>query len=82
MGFLFDLPVTGPLKGFLWLAEKISEQADNELYSEEKIRGQLMELELRFDLDEISEEEYLLAEEELLDRLRIARERKANQAEK
>ena len=77
---LLTLPVTGPLKGFLWIAEKISDQVDNELYNEEKIRGQLMELELRLDLDEISEEDYLRAEEELLDRLRIAREHKANQA--
>ncbi len=36
-----------------------------------------MELELRFDMGEIGEEEYLAAEEDLLARLKVAREREA-----
>ncbi len=80
MGFLIDLltlPVMGPIKGVVWIAEKVAEQADRELYDEEAVRGQLMELELRYDLGEISEEEYLEAEEALLERLRIVREHQA-----
>ena len=80
MGFLINLltfPVTGPIKGVVWIAEKVAEEADKKLYDEDAIRGQLMELELRYDLEEISEEEYLEAEEILLERLRIIRERKA-----
>lgn len=80
MGFLtklLTLPVTGPIQGVIWIAEKVAEQAERELYDEEKVRGQLMELELRYDLGEISEEEYLEAEEALLERLRIIRERQA-----
>jgi hypothetical protein len=84
MGFLTDLltfPVTGPIKGVIWVAEKVAEQAEKELYNEEAVRGQLMELELRYDLGEISEEEYLEAEEVLLDRLRVIRERQAAERE-
>jgi len=81
MGFLTNLltvPVLGPLKGFVWIAEKVNEQVEKELYDEDAVRGQLMELELRLDLGEINEEEYLEAEEILLERLRIIRERQAN----
>jgi hypothetical protein len=80
MGFLFDLltfPVTGPIKGVVWIAEKVAEQAELEFFSEDKIRGQLMELELRYDLGEIGKEEYLAAEDILLERLRAARDRQS-----
>lgn len=75
LGKLLTLPVSGPIKGVLWIGEKVAEQVDRELYDEDKVRGQLMELELRYDMGEISEEEYLAAEDELLDRLKIIRER-------
>jgi len=84
MSFLIDLltlPVMGPIKGVIWIAEKVSEQAEKEIYSEGAVRGKLMELELRFDLGEINEEEYMEAEEALLARLKIIRERQAAQRE-
>ena len=64
-----------------WLAEKIAEQADNEFYSEEAIRRQLTELEMKFDMDEIGEEEYMEAEDTLLALLKQVRELKAQQLE-
>lgn len=73
---LLTLPVAGPIKGVVWIGEKVAEQVDRELYDEGAVRGKLMELELRFDLGETSEEEYMAAEEELLERLRIIRERR------
>ena len=79
MGFLINLltfPVLGPIMGVMWIAEKVVEQADKELYDEDKLRGLLMELELRFELGEMSEQEYLAAEELLLERLKVARQRK------
>ena len=81
MGFLTNLltfPLMGPIKGIVWIAEKVNEQVEKELYDEGKVRGQLMEMELRLDLGEISEEEYLEVEGVLLERLRIIRERQAN----
>jgi hypothetical protein len=77
MGFLLDLlawPVTLPIKGTLWIANKVSEQAMKEFYDEDAVRGKLLELELSYDLGEIDEDEYVAAEEALLKRLRIARQ--------
>ena len=84
MGFLVNLltlPVMGPIKGIVWIAEKVAEQADKELYDADKVRGQLIELELRYDLGEFGEEEYLAAEEALLEWLRVIRERQAAERE-
>jgi hypothetical protein len=74
---LLTFPMMGPIKGVIWIAEKLNEQAEKELYGEDAVRGQLMELELRYDLGEISEDEYLAAEEALLARLKVSRERQA-----
>ena len=82
MGFLTDLltfPVLGPIKGVMWVARQVAEQAERELYDEDTVRGQIQELELRYDLGEISEEAYLATEERLLARLRVIRERKAGE---
>jgi hypothetical protein len=84
MGFLIDLltfPVLGPIKGVMWIAEKVVEQADKEVYDEDKLRGLLLELELRFELGEMAEQEYLAAEELLLERLKVARQRKTAASE-
>ena len=81
MGPLFDvltLPVMGPIRGVAWIAEKILEQAENELYNPAKVRQKLEELELEFDLGKITEEEYLEAENELLNQLKVIRERNTN----
>jgi hypothetical protein len=74
------LPVTGPLDGTLWVADKLLEQAEAEIYDDGKVRAQLVELELRLDLGEIDEDAYLAAEELLLARLREIREYKAARA--
>ena len=84
MGLLFDIlafPLMGPIKGITWIAEKIGEQADKEFYSEDTIRGKLLELELRFDMGEIAEKDYNELEETLLKRLRIAREHQASESD-
>ena len=74
-------PVTLPVKGLLFVFEKIAEAVDQERLNEDKVQGLLMELELRYELGEISEEEYLEREEELLDWLNAIREYKKAQAE-
>ena len=84
MGLLFDIlafPLMGPIKGVTWIAEKLVEQANKELYSEDAIRGKLLELELRFDMGEIAEKDYNELEETLLGMLRIARERQAPESD-
>jgi len=79
-GLLFA-PVTLPVKGLLFVFEKIAEAVDQERLDEDKVQGLLMELELRYELEEMSEEEYLEQEEELLDWLNAIREYKKAQAE-
>lgn len=74
LGSLLTFPLTGPLRGLLWVAEQLHEQARRELYDPERIRRQLTELELQLDLGQISEEEYEAAETALLEQLRHLRE--------
>lgn len=67
--FLIDSILLAPVKGVVWLGEKFNEVAEKELNDDGLIKQELMELQLRFELDEISEQEYNEKESELLDRL-------------
>ena len=67
--FLIDSILLAPVKGVVWLGEKLNEVAEKELNDDGLIKQELMELQLRFELDEISEQEYNEKENELLDRL-------------
>jgi len=67
--FLIDSILLAPVKGVVWLGEKLNEVAEKELNDDGLIKQELMELQLRFELDEISEQEYNEKEKELLDRL-------------
>ena len=78
MGLVTDVafaPVVGPLKGVLWLARLIADQAERTLYDEDLVRAALLDLEQRLDAGQISEADYDAEEEILLARLKIARER-------
>lgn len=79
--FLIDDILFAPLRGMIWLAEKIKEIAEQELYDEGRIKEKLMELQLKFELDEISEEEYKKQEKELLARLDATRKAKEEEKE-
>jgi hypothetical protein len=70
---LLTLPLA-PVRGTVWLAERIQEQAEAELYDEDVIRAQLMEIEAARETGEISEEEATQVEDQLLERLIAARE--------
>jgi len=69
---LLTLPLA-PVRGTAWLAERIQEQAENELYDESAIRTGLLELEEARESGELSEEEIDEAENELLERLMAIR---------
>ena len=73
MGFMGWL-LMPPIQGVLWIGQKLAAEAEREIYDAGAIRGRLQELEARYDMGEISEQEYLEAEEILLARLRVARE--------
>lgn len=73
MGVLRSLllaPVSGPMKGTLWVAGKIQETAEREFNDPAAIRKALASLEQRLLAGEISEEGYDAAETELLMRLK------------
>ena len=77
--FLIDDILLAPLNGIIWLGKKINEVAEKEFSDEGRIKEKLMELQLKFELDKISEKEYNKQEAELLARLdaiRKAREEK------
>jgi Gas vesicle protein G len=65
---LLTLPLA-PVRGTVWLAERIQEQAENELYDESAIRAGLLELEEARQSGEVSDEEIDAAEDALLERL-------------
>ncbi len=74
--FLIDDLLLLPVKGFIGIFKKIHEMAEREISDEAYIRERLMELQLKFELDEISEEEYTKQEKELMARLEAIRKAK------
>ncbi|MEI6509883.1 MAG: gas vesicle protein GvpG [bacterium] len=58
-----------PLDLSLEVLDKIADMAEDEYRSPAKIKAALMELQLKLEMDEISEEEYAEAEKSLLARL-------------
>ena len=65
---LLTLPLA-PVRGTVWLAERIQEQAEAELYDESAIRAGLMELEEAREAGSMAPEEIDAAENDLLERL-------------
>ncbi len=76
--FLIDDLLLAPLKGVIFIAEKINEVIEKETSDEGAIKERLMALQLKFEMDEISEEEYDEREDELLKLLENIREEKQN----
>ena len=71
--FLIDSILLAPVKGVIWFGKKISEVVEKETSDQGVIKEKLMELQLEFELDEISEDEYNKKEKELLERLDVIR---------
>lgn len=59
-------PLTAPIDGITWIAEKIQERVDAELDDQENLQKRLLALQLAFDMGELSEDEFEAQEEELL----------------
>ncbi|MBU1121150.1 MAG: gas vesicle protein GvpG [Candidatus Omnitrophota bacterium] len=74
--FLIDDIILSPVKLVIWLGKKIDDVAQKELSDEGCIKEKLMQLQLRFEMDEITEEEYNKQEEEILARLEAIRKAK------
>jgi Gas vesicle protein G len=63
-----------PVRGTAWVAEQIAEEADRQLYDEDNIKREMVQLEIDFEDGEISERERAAKEDELLERLALARQ--------
>jgi hypothetical protein len=70
---LLLLPLA-PLRGTIWIAERLAEYAERELGDEATVRRLLVEAEMALESGELSEAEYEVVEEELLERLELIRE--------
>jgi hypothetical protein len=73
--FILDDILLAPVSGFKFILGQIQKMADQELNDDTVIKDQLLELQMRFELDEISETEYQEREAELFARLRALKAR-------
>jgi Gas vesicle protein G len=65
---LLTLPLA-PVRGTMWVAERLLEEVERELDDPRNIEAQLLEAEARFERGEITSEEYELLEDALMRRL-------------
>lgn len=84
MAFLLDdlilLPLKGPIAGFKWVMRTIQKMADEELMNDQPWKERLIELQMRLEVGEISEEEYTAEEAVVFQALRDIRARKEEMA--
>jgi competence protein ComGF len=73
--FLIDDILLAPVSGFKFILGQIQKMADQELNDDTVIKEQLLELQMRLELEEISEVEYQEREAELFARLRALKTR-------
>jgi hypothetical protein len=73
---LIDDIILSPVKLVVWLGKKLNEVAEKEFFDEGLIKEKLMQLQLRFEMDEITETEFNRQENELLERLESIRKKK------
>lgn len=69
---LLGLPLL-PVRGVMWLAEQVLEQAEEQYYDPARIRAQLEQVDEARRSGELSEEECVEIENELLQRLMYRR---------
>src|SRR6266567_6907758 len=67
---LIDDLLLAPINGFKFILGQIQKLADQELNDDTVIKDQLLELQMRLELDEVSEDEFREREAELFARLR------------
>lgn len=73
--FILDDILLAPVNGFKFIMKQIQEIADRELNDESVLKQQLLELQMRLELEEISDEDYVEAEAEIFARMRAIKMR-------
>ena len=74
MGLLKQLVLLplAPVRGVVWLTERVAEAAEVELGDPDAIRAQLLDAQLAFERGEIDEMQLASIEESLLQRLEVS----------
>jgi hypothetical protein len=70
-----------PVRGTTWVAEQLAEEADRRLYDEDNIKREMVQLEIDAEEGRIGPEERAAMEDDLLDRLAVARQRALEEQE-
>jgi hypothetical protein len=71
---LLTLPLA-PVRGAVWAAERVLEQAEREYYDEGTIRVQLLDIDVARQAGTLAEDEALQAEDALVERMMEGRAR-------
>ena len=77
MGLLSNVlffPVTGPVAGIRWALGKVQAVVEEELTDDTSVKQELMELQLKLELGDIDDAEFVKREAALMQRLREVRE--------
>jgi hypothetical protein len=77
---LLTLPIA-PVRGVVWIAEQVVEEMERELYDEDSIRRELLQLEMDFEDGLIDQDDRRVREEALLERLAMSQAGDAPPAE-
>src|SRR6478672_13838185 len=73
--FLVDDLLLAPVNGFKFILGQIQKMANQELNDDTLIKEQLLELQMRLELEEVSDEEFREQEAEIFARLRALKTR-------
>ena len=68
---LLTLPLA-PVRGVAWVAAQVTDEVQRQMYDEDWIRGELLQLELEAEDGLIGDEERASREDELFERLAVA----------
>ena len=68
---LLTLPLV-PVRGVAWVADQVAQEVDRQMYDENRIRAELLELELEAEAGTIDEQERAEREDDLFERLAAA----------
>jgi hypothetical protein len=66
-------PITGPVAGIRWSLNKVIQVAEEELTDDAPVKQDLMELQMKLELGDITDDEYVEREAVLMARLREVR---------
>lgn len=77
---VLTLPLA-PVRGLVWIAGQLQDEAESQLYDQDRIRAELLQLELDAEDGLIDEAERAAREDELFERLAIADARQRAQSQ-